>query len=39
VMANHDGAFLEWHRRSEELSGTALLRALRFLVLSGLTRT
>jgi AcrR family transcriptional regulator len=37
IMANHDGTFLEWYRRSASLSGTALVRALRELVLSGVT--
>src|SRR5256712_2873199 len=35
IMANHDGTFLEWYRRSESLKGTALVRALREVVLSG----
>lgn len=35
VMANHDGTFLEWYRRSGSLRGTALVRALREVVLSG----
>jgi hypothetical protein len=34
-MANHDGTFLEWYRRSGSLMGTALVRALREVVLSG----
>ncbi|MFI4987437.1 MAG: TetR/AcrR family transcriptional regulator [Alphaproteobacteria bacterium] len=38
VMANHDGTFLEWHRRSAELDGRKLVRALRSLVLQGLQR-
>lgn len=36
VMANHDGAFLEWYRRSDSLQGTAFVRALRSVVVSGL---
>jgi AcrR family transcriptional regulator len=35
VMANHDGTFLEWHRRAAALQGPALVRALREVVLSG----
>lgn len=35
IMANHDGTFLEWHRRSGSLKGAALVRALREVVLSG----
>lgn len=35
VMANHDGTFLEWHRRSRSLRGPALVRALREVILSG----
>ena len=38
VMANHDGAFLEWYRRSGSLNGTALVRALRTVVVAGLRR-
>jgi AcrR family transcriptional regulator len=38
VMANHDGTFLEWHRRSAALGGPALVRALREVVLSGVTK-
>lgn len=38
VMANHDGAFLEWYRRAPSLSGTNLVRALRSVVLHGLAR-
>jgi hypothetical protein len=37
-MANHDGTFLEWYRRSGSLRGTALVRALREVVLSGVRR-
>lgn len=36
VMANHDGTFLEWYRRSESLTGTDLVRALRSVVVAGL---
>jgi AcrR family transcriptional regulator len=36
IMANHDGTFLEWYRRSRSLEGPALVRALREVVLSGL---
>jgi AcrR family transcriptional regulator len=35
IMANHDGTFLEWYRRSGSLKGAALVRALREVVLSG----
>ena len=35
IMANHDGTFLEWYRRSGSLKGPALVRALREVVLSG----
>jgi AcrR family transcriptional regulator len=35
IMANHDGTFLEWYRRSGSLRGPALVRALREVVLSG----
>ena len=38
VMANHDGTFLEWYRRSDSLKGTDLVRALRSVVVSGLRR-
>lgn len=38
IMANHDGTFLEWHRRSRSLKGPALVRALREVVLSGVKR-
>ena len=38
VMANHDGTFLEWYRRSGSLKGTDLVRALRSVVVSGLRR-
>lgn len=36
IMANHDGTFLEWYRRSGSLKGTALVRALREVVLTGI---
>ncbi|MHB8668372.1 MAG: TetR/AcrR family transcriptional regulator [Burkholderiales bacterium] len=39
VMANHDGTFLEWYRRSDVLNGRDLVRALRSVVISGLRRT
>jgi len=35
VMANNDGAFLEWYRRKSTLNGPNLVRALRSVVLSG----
>jgi AcrR family transcriptional regulator len=35
IMANHDGTFLEWYRRSGSLKGPALVRALREVVLTG----
>lgn len=38
IMANHDGTFLEWYRRSKSLKGTALVRALREVVLSGVKK-
>lgn len=37
IMANHDGTFLEWYRRSASLGGPALVRALREVILSGIT--
>lgn len=37
IMANHDGTFLEWYRRSGSLKGAALVRALREVVLSGVS--
>jgi AcrR family transcriptional regulator len=37
IVANHDGTFLEWYRRSDELSGTRLVRAMRGIILTGLT--
>jgi AcrR family transcriptional regulator len=36
IMANHDGTFLEWYRRSGSLKGTSLVRALREVVLTGI---
>jgi AcrR family transcriptional regulator len=38
VMANHDGTFLEWYRRSDSLKGTDVVRALRSVVVAGLRR-
>jgi AcrR family transcriptional regulator len=38
IMANHDGTFLEWYRRSDSLKGTALVRALREVILSGVKK-
>lgn len=38
VMANHDGAFLEWYRRAAALNGRSLVRALRSVVLHGVAR-
>jgi AcrR family transcriptional regulator len=38
IMANHDGTFLEWYRRSGSLKGPALVRALREVVLTGIKR-
>jgi AcrR family transcriptional regulator len=35
VLAMNDGTFLEWFRRSPELSGRSLVRALRTTVLNG----
>jgi AcrR family transcriptional regulator len=35
IMANHDGTFLEWYRRPGSLTGPALVRALREVVLYG----
>lgn len=37
IVANHDGTFLEWYRRSDELSGTKLVRAMRGIILTGLS--
>jgi AcrR family transcriptional regulator len=37
IMANHDGTFLEWYRRAGRLRGPALVRALREVVLSGVS--
>ena len=36
VVANHDGTFLEWYRRSDALKGVDLVRALRSVVVGGL---
>lgn len=38
VMANHDGTFLEWYRRPGRLRGPELVRALREVILSGVSR-
>lgn len=38
IMANHDGTFLEWYRRSGSLKGPALVRALREVVLTGVRK-
>jgi len=38
VMANHDGTFLEWYRRSDSLKGIDLVRTWRSVVVSGLRR-
>jgi AcrR family transcriptional regulator len=38
IMANHDGTFLEWYRRSGSLEGGALVRALREVILSGVSK-
>lgn len=38
IMANHDGTFLEWYRRSRALRGPELVRALREIVLSGVAK-
>ena len=35
LVANHDGAFLEWYRRGRRLDGDHLVRALRVLLLEG----
>jgi len=36
VIANHDGTFLEWYRRSGSLKAADLVRALRAVVVGGL---
>jgi AcrR family transcriptional regulator len=36
IMAVNQGCFIEWYRRREELSGAALVRALRTTVLHGI---
>ncbi|HJP20058.1 MAG: TetR/AcrR family transcriptional regulator [Alphaproteobacteria bacterium] len=38
VMAGHDGIFLEWHRRKQELQGRELVRALRRTMQEGLLK-
>jgi len=38
VMAIHDGTFLEWYRRSPALSGPEVVRALRGVLLTGISR-
>jgi len=38
IVANHDGTFLERYRRSDELSGPKLVRAMRGIIISGPTR-
>jgi AcrR family transcriptional regulator len=38
VMANHDGAFLEWYRRAASLNGASLVRVLRSVVLHGVAQ-
>ena len=38
VMAGHDGIFLEWHRRRQELQGRELVRALRRTMQAGLLK-
>ncbi len=38
IMANHDGTFLEWYRRPARLRGPALVRALREVILSGVSK-
>jgi hypothetical protein len=37
IVTNHDGTFLVWYRRSDELSGTKLVKAMRGIILTGLT--
>jgi AcrR family transcriptional regulator len=39
IVANHDGTFLEWYRRSDELSGPKLVKAMRGIIVTGLTGT
>jgi len=36
VVANHDGAFLEWYRRGGQLNGDHLVRAVRALLVEGI---
>jgi AcrR family transcriptional regulator len=38
VLAMNDGTFLEWFRRSEDLDGASLVRALRTTVLGGVVQ-
>jgi AcrR family transcriptional regulator len=38
VLAMNDGTFLEWFRRSEDLNGASLVRALRTTVLGGVVQ-
>jgi hypothetical protein len=37
IVANHDGTFLEWYRRSDELSSAKLVKAMHRIILTGLT--
>jgi AcrR family transcriptional regulator len=37
ILAIHDGTFLEWFRRSPALDGRSLVKALRSVVLGGIT--
>jgi AcrR family transcriptional regulator len=36
LIANHDGALLEWYRRGSELSGDSLVRAVRTIMVEGI---
>ncbi|MDH3713969.1 MAG: TetR/AcrR family transcriptional regulator [Gammaproteobacteria bacterium] len=38
LMASHDGVFLEWYRRREELDGRELTRAFRFVLTENVLR-
>lgn len=38
LMASHDGVFLEWYRRREELDGRELTRAFRFVLTEDVLR-
>jgi AcrR family transcriptional regulator len=38
LMASHDGVFLEWYRRHEELDGRELTRAFRFVLTENVLR-